>query len=55
MLKAENKSQTKLKYFTFNLKINSYCYHKWIRTLTFASVYSYKTKYNWKLHGAVVN
>ena len=48
MLKAENKSQTKLNEFTFNLRVNFYCYHQRIRTLTFASVYNYKTKYNWK-------
>ena len=48
MLKIENESQTKLKCFTFNLKISFYCYNKQIRTLTFASVKNYKTKFNYK-------
>ena len=46
MFKAENKIQTKLKYFTFNLRLNFYFYHRRIKTLTFASVNNYKTKYN---------
>ena len=46
MLKAENKTQRKLKLFTFNLKVSSYCDHKRIRILTFASVHVYKTKCN---------
>ena len=28
MLKAENKSQTKLKYFTLKLRVNFHCNHK---------------------------
>ena len=44
MFEAVYKSQPKLKYFTFNLRLIFYCYHKQIRTLTFASVYNYKTK-----------
>ena len=27
MLKAENKSQTKLKYFTLKLRVNFHCYN----------------------------
>ena len=38
MLKAE--------LFTFNLNVSSYCDHKRIRILTFASVHVYKTKCN---------
>ena len=34
------------KYFTFYLKLSFNCYHKQIKTLTFTSVYNYKTKYN---------
>ena len=31
MLEAEKKSQTKLKHFTFNLRVGFYCDHKRIR------------------------
>ena len=46
MLKAENKTQRKLKLVTFNLKVSSYCDHKRINILTFANVHVYKTKCN---------
>ena len=39
-----NIRQIKNIYFTFNLKLNLYCYHKRIKTLTFASIYNYKRK-----------
>ena len=54
MLKTENKSQTKLKHFKFILRVSFYCDHKQIRTLTFASIYIYETKCNWKSLGAQI-
>ena len=44
MLKPENKSQTKLKHFTLNLRASFFCKHLQTRTLCFASIHIYKTK-----------
>ena len=44
MLKAEKKSQTKLKYFTFKLRVSFYCDYKRVRAQTFAIIHINKTK-----------
>ena len=39
MVKAENKSQEKLKSTTYNLRVSSYFHYQQINSITFASVY----------------